>query len=70
MEGFDMSVKEMLHQEIEKLPDSLAPDIMNYIMFLENKSEKIELISQVRTLSEVSFSKIWDNEEDSIYDTL
>lgn len=65
-----MSVKEMLYQEIEKLPDSLAPDIMNYIMFLENKSEKIELTKQVRTLSETSFSKIWDNEEDSIYDTL
>ena len=65
-----MSVKEMLHQEIEKLPDSLAPDIMNYIMFLENNSEKIELMKHVRTLSEASFSKIWDNEEDSIYDTI
>jgi hypothetical protein len=65
-----MSVKELLFQEIEKLPDSFAPDIMDYIMFLENKSKKNELINQVRTMSEVSFSKIWDNEEDSIYDTL
>ncbi|MFH1051513.1 MAG: DUF2281 domain-containing protein [bacterium] len=65
-----MSVKELLYQEIEKLPDSFAPDIMDYIMFLENKLKKTELIRQVRTLSEASFSKIWDNEEDSIYDTL
>jgi hypothetical protein len=65
-----LSVKEMLYREIDKLPDSLAPDIMDYIMFLENKMEKSELTQQVRTLSEESFSKIWDNEEDSIYDTI
>ena len=65
-----MSVKELLYQEIEKLPDSFAPDIMDYIMFLGNKAEKIELTKQVQALSETSFSKIWDNEEDSIYDTL
>jgi hypothetical protein len=65
-----MSVKELLHKEIDKLSDSLAPEILNYVLFLENKSEKLDLVNQVRTMSESSFSKIWDNEEDSAYDTL
>jgi len=64
-----MSVKEMLYQEIDKLPDNFASDLMNYIRFLEHKSDKIELVKQVGVLSETSFSKIWDNEEDSIYDS-
>lgn len=65
-----MSVKEMLYKEIDKLPDSLAPDLMDYIKFLENKIEKSELTKQVRTLSDTSFSKIWNNDEDSVYDTI
>ena len=65
-----MSEKELLHQEIDKLSDSLVPDLLNYIVFLENKSEKIELIRQSQIMSESSFAKVWDNEEDSIYDTL
>lgn len=65
-----MSVKEMLHKQIERLPDNLAPEILNYIMFLENKTEKLELTKQVQLMSEDAFSKIWDNEEDSAYDNL
>jgi hypothetical protein len=67
---FEMSIKEMLHQKIDILPDILASDIMNYIIFLENQSYKIELTKQVQSLSELTFSKIWDNEEDSVYDSL
>ena len=65
-----MSVKEMLHEVIEKSPDSLAADVFNYIMFLENKSEKSELTRLTQTVSEASFAKVWDNPEDAIYDTL
>ena len=38
-----MSVKELLHLEIDKISDSMLPDILNFILFLENKSEKTEL---------------------------
>jgi len=65
-----MSIKELLHQEIDRIPDSFAPDIMNYLKFLGYKSENEALTKQVGIISEPSFTKIWDNEEDSAYDTL
>ena len=65
-----MSVKEMLHKEIDKLPDNLTADVFNYVLFLENQLEKIDFTRQTQIMSEAVFSKIWDNEEDAIYDTL
>jgi hypothetical protein len=67
---FAMSIKEMLHQKIDKLPDFIASDIMNYITLLENQTSNIELVKQVQRFSELTFSKFWDNEEDSVYDSL
>ena len=65
-----MSVKELLKIEIEKLPDNLAPEVYNFIIFLESQKDKQELARSVQALSEVSFEKIWDNEEDALYDKL
>lgn len=65
-----MSVKEALHQEIEKLPDIYAAEVFNFIKFLETKSEQNELTKQMESISEVSFAKIWDNLEDAEYDSL
>lgn len=65
-----MSIKEALYLEIEKLPDEMIPEIMDYVAFLESKSGKMELAKKTQTLSEPAFAKIWDNEEDAIYDTL
>jgi len=65
-----LPAKEILYEEIEKLPDNLISDVFNYILFLENKNENNRLTVMARTLSEDSFSKIWDNEEDAVYDKL
>ena len=37
-----MSVKELLQIEIEKLPDILVPEVYNYVMNLESKSDNFE----------------------------
>jgi hypothetical protein len=44
-----MSVKEILQQRIENIPESIAPEIMNYILFLENKLKDSELVYQFST---------------------
>jgi hypothetical protein len=64
-----MPIKETLYLEIEKLPEEMIPEIMDYVAFMESKSGKLELTRKTQTLSEPAFSKIWDNEEDAIYDT-
>lgn len=65
-----MFVKEMIKKEVDKLPESLAAEVYDFIMFLESKSEKTILAKGAQTLSAPSFQKIWDNEEDAVYDRL
>ncbi len=65
-----MSVKEMIKKEINKLPESMLVEVYDFVRFLETKKER-ELLSQAaQKMSETSFGKIWDNEEDSAYDKL
>jgi hypothetical protein len=65
-----MSVKEMIKNEIDKLPENLLNEVFDFIQFLESKREKAVLIKAYQELSISSFKKIWDNEEDAIYDSL
>lgn len=65
-----MSVKEMIKSEIEKLPENLLQEVFDFIQFLETKREKVLLVKASQELSKASFDKVWDNEEDAVYDSL
>ncbi len=65
-----MSVKEMIKNEIEKLPENVLHEVFDFIQFLENKRERTLLVKASQDLSRTSFKKIWDNEEDAVYDNL
>jgi hypothetical protein len=65
-----MSVKDMIKNEIDKLPENLLNEVFDFIQFLENKKEKAAIIKASQELSGSSFKKIWDNEEDAVYDSL
>jgi len=65
-----MSVKDLIKNEIEKLPENLLEEVFDFIRFLEIKREKILLTKASQKLSMTSFEKVWDNEEDAIYDSL
>ncbi len=65
-----MTVKEMIKTEIEKLPENLLAEVFDFFQFLEVKREKNLLAKTSQKLSSASFQKIWDNEEDSVYDSL
>lgn len=65
-----MTVKEMLKKEIDKLPESMLIEIYDFVRFLETKKERELLTKASQKMSETSFQKIWDNEEDSAYDKL
>ena len=62
-----MSGRDLIIDEIDRLPEELLPEILDFIKFLEVKEEQIHS-SQV--LSERIFEKIWDNAEDAAYDAL
>ena len=65
-----MSVKEMIKKEIDKLPENLLIEVFDFIRFLETKKEGELLTKASQKLSAASFEKIWDNEEDAVYDNL
>ena len=63
-----MSGRDLIIDEIDRLPEELLPEILDFIKFLEVKEEHTIHSSQV--LSERIFEKIWDNAEDAAYDAL
>ena len=65
-----MSVKELIKEEIERLPESILTEVLDFIQFLEIKLEKTILVRGSQELSVTAFQKIWDNDEDAVYDKL
>jgi hypothetical protein len=65
-----MSVKEIIKNEIDKLPENLLSEVLDFIQFLERKKERTLLAKASQKLSTTSFQKIWDNDEDAVYDSL
>jgi hypothetical protein len=65
-----MLVKELIKKEIDKLPEDILAEVFDFIQFLESKGEKNFLVRSSQELSTKSFKRVWDNEEDAIYDTL
>jgi hypothetical protein len=62
--------KELIKKEIDKLPEDILAEVLDFIQFLERKRERDLLVRSSEELSTASFQKIWDNEEDSVYDTV
>lgn len=65
-----MTVKEVIKREIDKLPENILIEVYDFIRFLESKREQELIVKASQNLSEKSFEKIWDNEEDAVYDRL
>ena len=65
-----MTVKEMIKKEIDRLPENLLSEVFDFIQYLEIKREKGILVKASQDLSASAFQKIWDNEEDAVYDNL
>ena len=69
-EGKTMSVKDIIKKEVDRLPESVLAEVLDFMRFLELKREKDLLVNASQKLSERSFEKIWNNEEDAVYDNL
>jgi len=62
--------KELIKNEIDKLPEDVLGEVLDFIQFLEAKKERDLLVRDCQDISKGSFQRIWDNEEDAIYDTV
>ncbi|CAN5549727.1 DUF2281 domain-containing protein [soil metagenome] len=60
---------EVLVEKIKQLPPQRVAEVEDFVDFLAQREEQ-KLVQSAMKLSENSFRKVWDNEEDSIYDEL
>lgn len=65
-----LAVKDMIISEIDHLPENYLVEVFDFIKFLEAKKERSILVKASQDLSATSFEKVWDNEEDAVYDKL
>ena len=65
-----MTVKDIIKKEVDRLPENALAEVLDFIQFLELKAEKDTFVKASQKLSERSFNKIWNNEEDAVYDNL
>jgi hypothetical protein len=65
-------VEQRLIEKIRKLSSTRIVEIEDFIDFLSQREDRSDanLTSTTAKISEASFSKIWDNPEDSAYDNL
>ena len=62
--------KDLIKKEIDKLPEDVLAEVFDFIQFIESKRGRGLLVKSSQKLSTSSFQKIWDNEEDALYDTV
>lgn len=65
-----MSVKELIIEEVDRLPETILAEVYDFIKFLESKRDREMLTRASQDASVSSFGRIWDNEEDAAYDCL
>ncbi len=65
-----MIIKELIKKEIDKLPEDILAEVFDFIQFLESRKGRVLLAKSSQELSIPTFQRIWDNEEDAVYDTV
>ncbi len=61
---------EQMVGKLEHLSPNRLAEVADFIDFLQQRDQDKQLKQDYAQASEASFNKVWDNEEDAIYDTL
>jgi Protein of unknown function (DUF2281) len=64
-----MPAENILFEKIKVLPPQKIAEVVDFVDFLMQREDQ-KLVQSAMKLSENSFSKVWDNDEDAIYDEL
>jgi hypothetical protein len=63
-----LELKEILYKKIENSNDEIyLKELLDFAGYLQEKKAKLEN-SELNSMSMLSLEKVWDNEEDAIYD--
>jgi hypothetical protein len=62
-------LSEELIEKIRGLPPDRIAEVEDFVDFIAQRDER-KFVEAAAKLSEGAFSRVWDNEEDSVYDQL
>jgi Protein of unknown function (DUF2281) len=62
-------IDEELIEKIKRLPPERIAEVEDFVDFIAQRDER-RLVQAAAKLSEDAFGRVWDNEEDSVYDQL
>ncbi len=61
---------ELMLEKLEHLSPKRLAEVADFIDFLQQRDQDKHLRQNYAQASEVAFNKVWDNNDDAIYDTL
>jgi hypothetical protein len=64
-----MPAENILFEKIKVLPPQKIAEVVDFVDFLMQREDQ-KLVQSAMKLSQDSFNKVWDNDEDAIYDEL
>lgn len=59
-----------LIDKIKQLPPRRVAEVEDFVDFLRAREDELRLVRSAGSASETSFAKVWDNDEDAVYDRL
>ena len=61
-----MSLAEEIFQQVRNLPEPLAREVLDFVVFLRQKSENVA-VSNLMLAQESTLMAIWENETDNVW---
>ena len=66
-----MSTAERIYQEVQRLPEPLAREVLDFVQFLEVRHGlTTEMDENLKQAQQGSMDKVWDNAEDEVWNDL
>ena len=65
-----MSVKDLIKNEVDGLPESVLIQVYEFIQALEATKDIDDHVKSSMEQSAASFQRIWENDDDAAYDNL
>lgn len=62
--------EQVLIDKIRQLPPQRLAELEDFVDFLRTREDEQRLTLAAARASEASFARVWDNDEDSVYDRL
>ena len=64
-----MTIAELIFEQVKKLPDQAAREVLDFVGYLRDRGERAEARDLMAAQS-ASLALVWDNSEDQVWDNV